>query len=307
VWERINVCMIVEWSMEDGITYEIVRDPRDYWKILDVMKDAWSMKDYTEAVPPHMLKAVADNGGFLMIARKGEEIVGFVFGFTGRDERYGFYHYSHMVGVKKAYRGKGIALRLKLEQRKWALSQGFKLIVWTYDPHQGLNARFNFGKLGVINRRFYPDYYGEMRDGINVGVPSDRFKVEWWITSKRVIDRIEGRDLPPMFDDVKDYAFFPVISGLDGDVRVVKNILLNKDKDLVLVEFPGDINFVKKIDIKKAIKWKLDLREVFNFYLFHGYKVVEHISLIENEERRNFYLLWRASLDAILRGEYPWK
>ncbi len=293
--------------MGEKIVYEVPLDPNDYWRILDVMKDAWDMKDYTEAVPPHLLRAVLGSGGFLMVARDGEDIVGFVFGFTGRDERFGFYHYSHMVGVKKKYRGKGVALRLKLEQRLWAIREGFSLIMWTYDPHQGLNARFNFGKLGVISRRFYENYYGTMMDGINMGMPSDRFKVEWWIKSLRVRERINGRDNPPSFEEVKDISYFPVKTMQKNGVRIIAGINLRKRDDLVMIEFPGDLNRVKRTDINIAIDWKLKLRKVFKYYLRHGYIVVEHVPLISGEERRNFYLLCRTSVDTILRGEYPWK
>ena len=69
-----------------------------------------------------------------------------------------------MLGVKKEYRGTGVAVKLKLAQRKIALSQGLDLVVWTFDPQRGRNANFNFAKLGVICRKFYRNYYGTLRD-----------------------------------------------------------------------------------------------------------------------------------------------
>ncbi len=288
------------------VEYVEVRDPGVLWKIMDVMKDAWGMSDYTEAVPPHMMWAVARNGGFLMAAVEDGEPVGFVMGFTGRDEEHGLYHYSHMVGVKRSHRGRGIALRLKLEQREWALRNGFSLIVWTYDPHQGLNARFNFGKLGVVDREFHPNYYGEMRDSINRGLPSDRFRVEWWITSPRVRERISGRDRAPSFDEVKDVALSVVETEDRGGWRAVRSVRLTTENDLVLLEFPGDINVVRDNDFEEALRWKMELRRAFTYYLRKGYIVVEHVPLVE-ETRRNFYLLWRTSLKPVLEGDYPWR
>lgn len=163
-----------------------VKDPSEYWEIMDVMKDAWGMNDYTDAVPPHLLKAIDDNGGVLRVTEADGRIVGFVLGFPALKSDGRLYHYSHMVGVRRAYRGRGIALELKLAQRKVVLAQGLDLIEWTYDPAQGLNAKFNFAKLGVICRKYYPNYYGEMGDSINRGMISDRFKAEWWIKSERV-------------------------------------------------------------------------------------------------------------------------
>lgn len=289
------------------IEYRVVEDAGILWEVMDVMKDAWGMSDYTEAVPPHMMWAVAKNGGFVMVALEEGRVVGFVLGFTGRDERHGLYHYSHMVGVRRSHRGRGIALRLKLEQRKWALGRGYSLIVWTYDPHQGLNARFNFAKLGVINREFYPEYYGVMKDSLNRGLPSDRFRVEWWIGSKRVRERIRGRDKPPTYDDVKDIAKEVVVTAVKDGYRIVEKVVLDSSSDIILVEFPGDINALKESDLGEALRWKMELRKVFTYYLRRGYIVVEHITLIDGVSRRNFYLLWRAALDPILEGEYPWR
>ncbi len=289
------------------IEYRVVEDAGILWELMDVMKDAWGMSDYTEAVPPHMMWAVAKNGGFVMVALEEGRVVGFVLGFTGRDERHGLYHYSHMVGVRHSHRGRGIALRLKLEQRKWALGRGYSLIVWTYDPHQGLNARFNFAKLGVINREFYPEYYGVMKDSLNRGLPSDRFRVEWWIGSKRVRERISGRDKPPTYDDVKDIAKEVVVTAVKDGYRIVEKVVLDSSSDIILVEFPGDINALKESDLGEALRWKMELRKVFTYYLRRGYIVIEHITLIDGVSRRNFYLLWRAALDPILEGEYPWR
>ncbi len=292
---------------DKGVQFTVPSDPSLLRQVMDVMKDAWSMPDYTEAVPPHMMKAIVDNGGFLEVAIHNGRVVGFVLGFIGYDQEYGYYHYSHMLGVLKEYRGKNIAFELKLRQREWSIRRGYKLVIWTFDPHQGLNARFNFGKLGVISRKFYENYYGEIVDGINVGLPTDRFKVEWWITSKRVEDRISGRDRPPTYDEVKDIAhLFIATEKREGVVTPLKCIR-DFSKDLILLEFPGDINTLKTKCFECALRWKIVFREAIQDLLRNGYIVVEHVPLVEEGERRNFYLLTRSPLEEILRGEYPWR
>lgn len=291
----------------EQILYTIPFDFEVLRQVMDVMKDAWSMPDYTEAIPPHMMKAIMDNGGLLEVAILNGRVIGFVLGFIGYDQEYGFYHYSHMLGVRKEFRGKDVALNLKLKQREWSLKMGFRLVVWTFDPHQGLNARFNFGKLGVVSRRFYEDYYGEIRDGINIGLPTDRFKVEWWVSSSRVSNRLEGNDKPPTFDEVKDLSFFTLETQKEGGIRVARKTRIDFSKEVVLVEFPGDVNSLRDECLKCALRWKLLFREVIKSYLQQGYIVVEHLSLFEDEERRNFYLLAKTSLDKILAGEYPWR
>lgn len=276
-------------------------------QIMEVMVDAWSMPDYAEALPPHIMKAILDNGGFIEVAVHGGRVVGFVLGFIGYDPEFGYYHYSHMLGVRKEYRGRSIALKLKLHQREWCISRGYRLVVWTFDPHQGLNARFNFGKLGVVSRRFYENYYGEIADGINVGLPTDRFKVEWWILSKRVEKRVSGSDAPPSYDEVKDIAQQLIRTERRDGVRIPTGISPDIPSELVLLEFPGDINSLKAVCFECALRWKHVFREAIQSLLKQGYKVVEHVSLLEGEERRNFYLLTKSPLDEILEGEYPWR
>lgn len=293
--------------MEQEVQYVVPDDPSLLREIMEVMRDAWSMPDYTEAVPAHVLKALIDNGGFVQAAIVGGRVVGFVMGFIGYNPQLGYYHYSHMLGVRKEFRGKNIALELKLRQRKWSLERGYKLIVWTYDPHQGLNARFNFGKLGVIARHFYENYYGEIQNGLNVGLPTDRFKVEWWVASKRVEKRVSGQDKPPSFDDVKDLAFMPVETRVESGARVPVKRKVDFERAIVLLEFPGDVNALKERCFKCALDWKITFREVVQAYLQRGYFVVEHVPLTEEGERRNFYLLYRGELNRILSGEYPWK
>jgi len=53
-----------------------------------------------------------------------------------------------MVAVLPKYRNSNIAYRLKIAQRNFALKQGIKLMTWTFDPLQSINAYFNIRKLG---------------------------------------------------------------------------------------------------------------------------------------------------------------
>ncbi|MGC9107016.1 MAG: GNAT family N-acetyltransferase [Infirmifilum sp.] len=275
-------------------------------EIREVMREAWGMQDYGETLPVHVMKAIMDNGGFLEVAILNGRVIGFAVGFIGYSLDYGYYLYSHMLGVRREYRGKDVALMIKLSQRDWSIRRGYRLVVWTYDPHQGLNARFNFGKLGVISRQFHENYYGEIRDELNTGLPTDRFKVEWWVLSKRVEDRLNGRDKPPSFDDIKDEATLALESKAERGCRIPIRHSLENSNELVLVEFPGDINVLRASCPESALTWKLMFRDVIKDLLAKGYIIVEHIPLIE-EERRNFYLVVKSNIDDLLEGEYPWK
>ena len=83
-----------------------------------------------------------------------------------------------MVGVDAAHRDRHIGYRLKLAQREHVLAQGLDLVAWSYDPLLSRNAQLNVHRLGAVCRTYWPDFYGDMTDALNVGLSSDRFEVE---------------------------------------------------------------------------------------------------------------------------------
>ena len=284
-----------------------VDDPERYWEIMDVMVDAWGMPDYTEAVPAHFMKAISENGGLVLAAYDRGKIVGFVLGILAMDEEGRIYHYSHMLAVLRKYRGTGVSLALKRAQRRELLKRGINLVMWTYDPQQGLNARFNFVKLGVICRKFYTNYYGTMRDEINRGLVSDRFKVEWWLDSARVEGRLSGRLPPPSLEEATETCYRVVeTEEVAPGVRKIVSVKLSDESDAVLIEVPGDVDLLKKHSLELANDWRFKLRPVFKYYFSKGYVATEFITTREKGYRRNFYVFWRAPLDRILAGESPW-
>ena len=81
-------------------------------------------------------------------------------------------------------------------------SQGIDLITWTFDPLEARNAWLNFGKLGAVCNTYLRNVYGNLQDGLNAGLPSDRLQVDWWIGSEWVesgcaVARIHPPPAPP--------------------------------------------------------------------------------------------------------------
>ena len=157
----------------------------------------WDLPD-VEVVPLHVLITAAKNGGLLLGAFDGETLAGFVFGFPGLTPDGKLKHCSHMAGVHPAYRDRGLGYSLKLAQRLHVLAQGIDLITWTFDPLETRNATLNFHKLGAICNTYLPNLYGEMHNGLNAGLPSDRFQVDWWIASERVAQRLQPPSNSPL-------------------------------------------------------------------------------------------------------------
>lgn len=62
---------------------------------------------------------------------------------------------------------------------------GYSLMIWTFDPLESRNTYLDFSKLKGICYIYLKNCYGEMQDGLNKGLPSDRLKLEcgWRVKS----------------------------------------------------------------------------------------------------------------------------
>ncbi len=289
----------------------VIRRPRnieEYSMLVEVERKVWGLKDYYLAVPAHIMKAVDSHGGLALGAfLDDKEAIGMLFGVLGEYEGK-IVHYSHLAGVIGEHRFKGIGFEMKLAQRDYVMSKGIDLVVWTYDPAQGPNAKFNISKLGAIVRKFHEDYYGRLDDEINRGMPTDRFEAEWWVCSRRVKLKLSGK-LPSRSLEyyLNKKPHIPITTTISGDCRILKDLTIEGDDEspLVLVEIPGDINTLRAKCPEELMKWRMALRKVFQKYLNGDYIVVDFVSEKMHGERRNFYVLWKRDLNSVLSGEMP--
>jgi predicted GNAT superfamily acetyltransferase len=253
-----------------------------------LQRRVWSMPDDLEVVPLHLLLTVHKGGGLLLGAFDGEELVGFVFGFPGRGQDGRFKHSSHMLGVAPEFRSAGIGYQLKLAQRESALDQGFDVVSWTYDPLQSRNAYLNFHKLGTVCQTYFRDYYGPMTDELNVGLPSDRFQVDWWVASKRVECRLAGE----AEESVLGSAFQVNATGhTRGGLLRPGGLADRLEAPVLRVEIPGDIQSIKSADPGLALEWRFAMRQVFETCFAAGYTVVDFLSHKTDSGRQSFYIL----------------
>jgi predicted GNAT superfamily acetyltransferase len=265
-----------------------------YRQVEALQRQIWHFATDIEIVPLHVLKAAAENGGVLLGAfSPQDDLIGFVMGFRAEQDGQPK-HYSHMLGVLPQAQGAGIGYRLKCAQREAVLAQGLDRITWTVDPLESRNARLNLGKLGVVCNTYHVNWYGEMQDQLNVGMPTDRFQVDWWLRDQRVEQRVRQKTDPPALLDM-------LVSGADrvnrtqlvGSVRLPSSANQDSTSESVLIEIPADFQAVKQQDLQAARKWRLHTRELFQSYFRAGYTATESVSEIAREERRSFYLLQR--------------
>jgi len=312
-----------------NIVLRILETPQELVDVEHLQSSVWPDSDI-EVIPVHLLLASVRNGGLVIGAyelvsqhdspeigaaalsetsqasRAAEEIspVGFVFSFPGvYDTADGLRikHHSQSLGVLPSHRDRGIGFMLKRAQWQMVRRQGVDRITWTFDPLLSRNAQLNISRLGAVCGTYFPDFYGELRDGLNVGLPTDRFQVDWWINSKRVARRLSKR--PRLKLDLAHYlaADTPILNPSQIDAgglphpndKPAAEVFANLQQDqgaLLLLEIPSDFGALRSTDPALAIEWRLHSRMLFLTLFELGYLITDFIHL-KGAFSRSFYVL----------------
>ena len=231
---------------------------------------AWKLDDLLEVVPSHILLTFHKNGGVLLGAYSGEQLVGFVVGFIGLMANGRFKHASHMMGIHPDFQRKGIGYQLKLAQRQVVQQQGLEQITWTYDPLETGNARLNVHKLGAVCHTYLPNLYGDI-DGINAGLPSDRFQVDWHISSDHVSNRLTTYQVfeTPVLQHL-------VLNPVNTNGRPPKNSQ-SPSQWRHFIQLPANFQTLKANDLPLAQAWRLHTRQLFTQLFTQNYTVTDFL------------------------------
>ena len=271
-------------------------------EIEEIQRLVWT-RDEREVIPAHVFHALGYNGAEVHGAYDGETMVGFTMAVLATVE--GLDHridqvaaarlkmYSVIAGVLPAYRDRGVGYQLKLAQRDFALRIGVRMISWTYDPLESRNARFNIGKLGAVCRRYVRNFHGEM-SGLNAGLETDRFDVEWWVTSNRVKSRVAQERKPLSLQSLLAGGAILVNEATfnSDDLPVPPPNYINHPSNLMLVEIPADFQKIKKKDFDLALRWREHTRDLFEKLFSSGFLATDTVRYTDEEGHdRSFYLL----------------
>ena len=285
--------------MDEGIRIQPLVLYEEMVQAEDLQRIVWSGSE-TDIVPAHLSMAISHNGGLVLGAFAQDLLVGYLLGFLGTDsgspDRLAMTrlkHWSHQVGVHPAYRNRGIGFALKQVQREEVLKQGIRLVTWTYDALLSQNANLNIRGLGAVCNTYIQDAYGEMRDALNIGIESDRFQVDWWVTSPRVSSRFEEARKPLDMAHYLDAGAEKVNpSNLDDDGHLYPGEETFAPKGLVaLVEIPPDFHALKQFDLGLAKSWREQSRDVFTSLFAAGYLVTDFLYIKGEPQLRSYYVL----------------
>lgn len=292
---------MVEWIIK------ILESPEEMVAVERLQSLVWPGSE-KDIVPAHMLMAAAHNGGLVIGAysaldepglESSTELLGFVFGFPGlytTPDGLQPKLASHMLGVHPAFCNRGVGFSLKRAQWQMIRNQGLNLITWTYDPLLSHNAFLNITRLGAVCNQYRRDEYGNMRDSLNLGLPSDRFQVDWWVNSKRVQRRLSRQariklDLAHVFSTGARIVN-PTQATKEGYPQLVGSIHLpdGEDEPIILVEIPADFQSLRMKALELAQNWREVTRRLFEELFSEGYLVTDLI-FMPGSQPRSFYIL----------------
>ena len=261
--------------MNSNLVIRLLETNEDMRLIQTLERQVWDM----DPIPTHQTFTASKNGGLLIGAFDGEKLIGFSYGFPGFMKGKS-YLCSHMLGIHPDYQQMGIGKLLKDKQRTLAQIMGYDLITWTFDPLESRNAYLNVSKLYAICDTYLENCYGEMTDGLNKGLPTDRLQIEWWILSDRVVEKWMPKHVAYQhpFELDKSPKGNPVIS-ID-----LSEILANSDGFEIPV--PTGFQLIKKNEPELALEWRMKIREVFQALFAEGYAVV---GLRKSDEDVQYY------------------
>jgi len=284
--------MDMRHAVKGSLSLRILETPTEMEAIEDLERLVWPGSE-TDVIPSHLLLAAVHGGGLVVGAYDDAVdpplLVGFVFGFLGlyyTPDGPRIKHCSHQLGVLPAYRNSGIGFRLKRAQWQMVRHQGIDRITWTFDPLISRNAHLNITRLGTVCNTYLRNFYGEMRDEMNQGWPSDRFEVDWWVNSHRVERRLSKRSRRQLLLADFQKAEILILHALSPLPEYSPS-----SNPLILVEIPLDILEMKTRDPAQALTWRLYTRSVFEDLFSQGYLITDFVHSAPKEPLCSYYVL----------------
>jgi len=275
----------------------------DLSQLKAVEKEVWGMTD-DDALPLTLAIALKTAGNIFVGAfdqdRDKDKLVGFAFGFLGREHGQTTIH-SHMLAVLDAYRHLDLGSRLKQAQRERAMSMGVHEMTWTYDPLQSRNAHFNFFKLGVVSDTYKVDFYGPETSSMLHRNGTDRLWVRWILNSRRVRDRLAGKSPNARAETLDAMRLLaPLVrfdpNGQPGRADLAESLARRR----VSIEIPGDILEGERKDADLAREWRETTRWAFRGAIKAGFVAAEFCRSIRGQQGPGAYLLQRGEVKDLI-------
>jgi predicted GNAT superfamily acetyltransferase len=200
--------------LQDDITIRECVTAEEFDACVALQREAFGLPDLELSPRRHMI-VTREAGGWTLGAFDAGRLVGFVLTQVALRPGGEAGGYSHMMAVARDAQNRGVGARLKWAQRERALSEGRRLVRWTWDPMQSRNAHFNLNRLGAVVRGYAENYYGTDYStatgefGKPYGIDSDRLVAHWELDSPRVGALARGEAPAPLGGPAASVAIPP--------------------------------------------------------------------------------------------------
>jgi len=265
-----------------------ITEMQEFEHIVDLEIKVWGL-EARDAVPSNLLHAMANNGSLVLGAYTPNQcLIGLSLAFPVPRVKQNIL-WSHMTAVHPEYQGKGLGFELKQYQRTWGMERGYKSIGWTFDPLQRGNANFNIHVLGATSNLYHIDFYGEMTDSINAGLPSDRLEATWTLNDKNVKRLARKKDRVPL-EINENTQIYTLKNNQNSNIQFTKptgNLLKT-----YLAEIPADLATLKRKNSALALEWRLQLRKALIHLFSLGYSIQDLVRI----DDRFYYVLERSRI-----------
>ncbi|MET3803209.1 putative GNAT superfamily acetyltransferase [Nakamurella sp. UYEF19] len=266
-----------------GVVMRELTSIQEFEDINLLLSTIWGSPPSRPHLSAELLRALSHAGNYVVGAYDGSALVGAGIGFCGPPATHTLH--SHIVGVATSAQRRNVGFSLKLHQRNWALERDLTTIAWTFDPLIRRNAHFNLAKLAGSAVAYLPDFYGQMRDGINLGQDSDRILVHWDLLAPTVAEACRGRGISSKALALLQVgADFSLAISLDGEPEPVAPLT-----PTVLIVVPQDIEELRLRHPEMGARWRTMLRRALVDAFESGARIVGF-------DRRGWYVLQGAPL-----------
>ena len=314
---------MAETKSKSAVTIRDLQSFEDLKQAEELEREVWGLSDL-DTTPMTLAIATKEVGSIWLGAFDGSKLVGFAFGFLGLEHGQLIVH-SHMLAVREPYRNSHLGYKLKLAQRERALALRvhdgrvedgrtndsrihdprmndprindlpIHEMTWTFDPLQSRNAHLNFAKLGVVSESYKVDFYGAETSSVLHRNGTDRLWVTWPLASRRVQERLLGKDNRAEILDAL-FTLTPLVR-FNGDGKPVRTDLAAAlSRQRIAIEIPSDIGEVERKDPALAREWRLQTRWAFTEALEAEFFVAEFCRTVRGQQGPGVYLLEKAKI-----------
>jgi len=290
---------MAEPKLRPVVTIRDLQSFEDLQQVAEVEREVWGLAE-ADATPLTLTIAMKAAGSILLGAFDGAKLAGFAFGFLGVEHGRLAVH-SHMLAVREPYRNLRLGYKLKVAQRERVLAlrigeARIQEMTWTFDPLQSRNAHLNFSMLGVVSDTYKPDFYGPETSSVLHRNSTDRLWVTWPLSSRRVRERIQGKqNRTEMLDAL---SILTPLLRFNGEGKPSSTDLAAAlGRQRIAIEIPSDIGHVERKDPALAREWRRQTRWAFTETLKAGFIVAEFCRMVRGQQGPGVYLLEKTKME----------